>query len=204
VSGTRLRQFELSISSCYTVLDIKQKILEIAPFCCRLEECTLIRDMQIVEDNGNAAHQADATLFLVIKKRQSLRTPVPSAATESEQLPRIVVPSAAKKSVQPPRTAALPDAQKSVQPTCAMQDYARALRFDALIRSFEVDAPTAGEASAHSPRRTAVPSAIKECVLLPRIAAHSAAKENVQPSGATSPFDVKNRRQPECTERVNN
>jgi hypothetical protein len=63
------------------------------------------------------------------------------------------------------------------------QDYARALCFDALTRSFEVDAPTAGE----------------ECVLLPRIAAPSAAKENVQPSGTTSPFDVENRGQPKCT-----
>jgi hypothetical protein len=75
----------------------------------------------------------------------------------------------------------------------------RALRFDALIRSFEVDAPTAGEASAHSPRCTAVLSAVKECVLSPRKAAPSAAKENVQPSGTTSPFDVGNCGQPKCT-----
>jgi hypothetical protein len=54
VSGTRLRPFELNIASCYTVLDIKQKSVEIAPFCCRLEECCLIRDDQLVEDNGYA------------------------------------------------------------------------------------------------------------------------------------------------------
>jgi hypothetical protein len=72
----------------------------------------LIRDSDLVKDNGNAAHQAaNATLFLAVKKNvQSPRTAVPSAATESKQPPRIVVPSAAKRSVQPTCTAALPAA----------------------------------------------------------------------------------------------
>jgi hypothetical protein len=41
VFGTRPSQFELNISSCYTVFDIKQNIVEIVPFCCRFEECEL-------------------------------------------------------------------------------------------------------------------------------------------------------------------